>query len=74
MKCFTTALVGGFLFAYGLAFYLVPNPSVDVNEDELDPWIYLYFILQLFLTISGTYFQLQFFGDQDKIDDNFYEI
>jgi hypothetical protein len=43
VKCFTTAFVGAFLFAYGLAFYFNHYPSLDVNKDELDPWIYLYF-------------------------------
>lgn len=43
VKCFITAFVGAFLFAYGLAFYLNNYPSLDVNKDSLDPWIFVYF-------------------------------
>ena len=56
MKCFTTAFVGAFFFAYGLAFYLNNYPSLEVNKDELDLWIYLYFGTQIFLTVLGTWF------------------
>jgi hypothetical protein len=63
VKCFTTAFVGAFLFAYGLAFYLNNYPSLDVNKDELDPWIYLYFGTQILLTVLGTWFQIYLFRD-----------